>query len=185
METNRTFWHPSRSLLGLILFGVAAWQSIDAKELFDVPLSFPSPGFDYNAVNSVSFYFSGLSAIDAESMVKNLAKGKTEIIVTGKDSLDGAALSSGLAVYVTGVRNVNDKSFLVRIEASVNAVAIKSLRSDGNPYRGFIPVTGQILVFTDVERAKEVDQAVSSHLADLIKKITADGTKKTTLYLVQ
>ncbi|MES2122058.1 MAG: hypothetical protein V4492_04680, partial [Chlamydiota bacterium] len=88
--------------------------------MFDVSFPLSSSSFDYGTVESVSFFFSGLGDVAVDPMIESLAKGKAEVIVTGKESLEGPAMSPGLSVRVTGIRNADGKSLLVKIESRVS-----------------------------------------------------------------
>src|SRR5262249_7875355 len=133
MEKSRIIWYSSRSLLGLIVYGIA-FCPIDAKEIFDVPSYYFSRNFDFATVKTVSFFFPDDKDIDVDAIIKTAAQGKADVIITGKTSIEGAALSPNLSVYVQITKNIKEKSWLVTIDSSVSGVATRALSLDGNPY---------------------------------------------------
>lgn len=181
MEKNRNIWHPPRSLLGLILVGMIFSPFLAAEETFDVSLVNALSGFDYKAVNSTSFFFTGTGEMDVDSIVKSIGKGKADVLITGKNGVEGESLSPDLSIYISVDRNTEQKSCLVKIEACVNGVSTRALATGGTPYRSYIPVWGRILVFTD---SKEIEPAISSHLKTLVNKMTEGKEKKPKFFVV-
>lgn len=176
--------YSSRSFLGLIALGIVSFCPLSAKEIFNAPLGYPSKGFDYTTVKTVSFLFSGHQDIDVDAMVKSLAKGKVDVIVTGKTSLEGEAMSPGLSTYVVIERNIKEKSWLVTINTCVNGVATKGTTVDGEPYRSSILVAGDVLVFIDATEQKEVERAIAAELQKFVDKLTTSSQTKPKLFVV-
>lgn len=157
--------------------------SLNAKELFNDSLGYPSSDFDYSGIKTVSFFFSGNKDIDIDRIVKSLAKGKAEVIVTGETSLEGEALSPNLATHIIVQKKAQEKSWLVSIDTSVSGEA-KSFSKDESPFRGPISISGQVLVFVDSTDPKEVERAISANIEGLIKKVTSAGSTKPKFFVV-
>lgn len=184
MEKSRTIWHPTRSIIKLIVVGSILCGSLNAKELFDVSFGSSASDFDYGSVKTVSFFFPINKEIDADAMIRSLAKEKADVISTGKTSIEGKALSPDLKVYVLTTRNSEEKSTLVMIQAYVTGVATKARAASGKKYRGDIVVSEDSLVFTDMQKPDEIQNALSSHLKSLIDKITSSTSTKPKFFVV-
>jgi hypothetical protein len=151
-------------------------HSLNAKELFNVSLGYPSSDFDYRGIKTVSFFISGDKEIDIDRIVKSLAKGKAEVIITGETSIEGEALSPNLAAHIIVHKKAQEKSWLVSIDTSVSGEA--------KAFRGPISISGQVLVFVDSTDPKEVERAISANLEGLIKKVTSACSTKPKFFVV-
>jgi hypothetical protein len=154
-----------------------------AKEIFDLPFCCASPDFDYGAVKTVSFFFPGNKEIDIDALVKPLIKRKGELIVTGKSSIEGAALSPDIAVYIIVKRN-DEKAAVVNISANVNGMATKAVSTNGEKYSGSITISGDTLVFAPGVELKEIEKSLSTHLQSFIDKILDSSKTKPKFFLV-
>ena len=159
-----------------MVLGITSFCNLNAKEVFDINFCYPSQGFDYGSVNTISFFFYGNKEMDVDAIVTSLAKEKADVVITGKTSLEGAALSPNISTFIIVERNTKEKSWLVTIDSDVNGVATKSVALDGEPYRGSISILGRVLVFTDPLKPKEIEDAISSHLQNMTDKVL--GTTK-------
>ncbi len=183
MEKSRIIGNPTRPFLGLIIFGTSLFSVLSAKEIFDVPFSYPSRGFDYKTVKTVSIYFSGNKDFDIDAMITSVAKDKADVVITGKTSLEGEALSPNLLTTVIVERNVEQKSWLVTIDTSINGIASSATYTDGKPYRSNISISGRVLVFVDAT-SKEVEAGIQAHLQNLIQQITNSNQTKPKLFVI-
>ncbi len=184
MEKNRIIWHSSRPLLGLICWGIITACTLDAKEVFNASFPCASQGFDYGSVETVSFFFSGEEKMNVDAMVKSLVKEKADVVITGENSIEGAALSPSISTYITFQRNNEEKSCLVTITSYVSALATKAKSVDGDPYRGGIMISGYTLVFVDPITPKEMERAISDHLQQSIDKIISSRKTKPKFFVV-
>ncbi len=183
MEKSRSIWHSARSLLGLVVFVISTCGSLNAKEIFD--FAFPEASdFDYGAVKTASFFFPGNREIDIDHMIKSLAKGKANVVVTGKTSIEGEALSPGLSTFVVVQQNEEEKAWLVTINSYVSGVALKFTTKDGEEFQGKITVASRSLVFDETVQPKEIEKAISLHLRALIDKITSSNKTKPKFFIV-
>jgi len=121
--------------------------------------------------------------LDGDALIKSLAKGKADIVITGKISIEGEALSLSITTYVIVHRNEEEKSRLVTINAYVRGIATKVLGTDGEKYNGDIIISENVLVFIDPQ-SKEVENAISSRLQSFIEKITSSSKTKPKFFVV-
>jgi hypothetical protein len=122
--------------------------------------------------------------VDSEAIINSLIHGKAELVITGKTSLLGEALSPDIATFISIQKNVLEKCWLITINFNVNGLATKVFQLDGEKYRGNISISEDILVFTNPEKIEEIEHAISSKLKTLIDKIISDSSAKPKFYLV-
>jgi hypothetical protein len=166
-----------------MIFMMATCGSLSAKEIFD--FAFPAiTDFDYSTVKTASFFFPGNKEIDVDRMIKSLAKGKADVVVTGKTSIEGEALSPGLTTFIIVQENREERSWLVTINSYVSGVARKSITTDGEQLQGNITIASRSLVFDQNTQPKELERAISLHLRALIDKITSASKAKPKFFIV-
>lgn len=169
--------------LGLSIL-ITLVSSLNAIEIFNTLDSrLVSGTLDYSDVKKVSFHFLGIEGIDVDKMIQGISKEKAYVVVTGKDGIDGEALSPNISIDVISSKNPDGSSYLITIEAHVLGTTEK-VKKDGVPYKGSIPIMSHILVFTDVKNSMEIEQAISSHLENFVSKITSSTKTKPKFFVI-
>jgi hypothetical protein len=184
MEKNRIVWNPSRSFLGLILLCTIFLFPLNSKEIFNVSLKDRSYGFDFSNTQTVSFYVISNEEIDADRMIESISQGKADVIITGENGIEGRALTADIFVDVIVNKNIKEQAWLVIINAYVNGEAKESVDKNGKDFAGSISIANHVLTFTDATRSKEVENAISTHLQDLVDNITHSTKAKPKFFVV-
>lgn len=184
MEKSRSIWNPTRSLLGLILFGVTFTCSLNAKEIFDVPFRYSSGIFEFGDVKTVSFYCVGHEGLNFDKIVESIGQGKADVVITGEKGIEGKALSPNISIDVVVRRNVKEKAYLVMIDAHVNGEAKKAFNKFEKQFSGPISIESHVLAFSDSKQPQEIEKAITNRLQDLVNTITNSAETRPTFFVV-
>ena len=184
MEKSGFVWNPTRSVLGLMLLCATHVCSLNAKEIFDIPIKGHSDAFDFSNVKTVSFCFFGNEEINADRIVDAVGYGKADIIITGEKGIEGRALSPNISIDVIIRKNVKEKACLVTIDAYINGESKETYNKYKRPFTGCLSIERHVLVFSNSTQMKEIENAVFERLQEFANTITSSATTRPTFFVV-